>query len=184
MIDRNLIARASLPALALAASYGVYSFQRVFVPEWVALVSAAAFELVWLGLAAAATTDHRRARVIALAAVVVSAIYNALAAALHLRPDLVAASPSLAATALLAMLHGAPLAILGYAVADLLLHQAQPEAHPPATITVNSEQTIVAVSDPIARVVAGELTQAQAAAQLGVSRQAIGKRIKKMEATS
>jgi len=42
---RELVSRAALPMLALAASYGVYSFALLFVPQWVAITQAAAFEL-------------------------------------------------------------------------------------------------------------------------------------------
>jgi len=44
---RGILARLPLPMLALAASYGVYEFARLFVPMWVALVQAAAFELTY-----------------------------------------------------------------------------------------------------------------------------------------
>lgn len=118
--------RLPLPMLALAASYGVYSFNALFVPAWVALVSAAAFELTYVALAVVETRDRRRATLIALAAVVVSVLYNTLAGLFHVRPALLAARP-LWADVLLAVLHGLPLAVVAYNVAVLLLH-AEPVA--------------------------------------------------------
>jgi hypothetical protein len=110
--------------LALAASYGVYSFNLLFVPTWVALVSAAAYELTYVGLAVARVShdQRRRARLISLGAVVVSVLYNTLAGLFHRRPELLS-DMHVAADVGLALLHGAPLAWLAFLVADLLLHQ-------------------------------------------------------------
>jgi hypothetical protein len=116
-----LFARAPLPMLALAAAYGVYMFQSIFVPHWVAFVSAAAFELTYVGLAVVETNDHRRARGIAIAAVAVSVVYNSLAALFERRAALLDATPFWL-DAVLAVLHGLPLAIVAYNIADLLLH--------------------------------------------------------------
>lgn len=126
---RELVARSALPMLALAASYGVYDFARLFVPQWVAVVQASAFELVYIGLATARLSrdQQRRARAISLGAVVVSASYNTLAGYFHRRPDTL---PGLDwwGDAVLALLHGVPLAVLAYLVADLLLHASTSEA--------------------------------------------------------
>ncbi|MCG8351146.1 MAG: hypothetical protein MI924_25530 [Chloroflexales bacterium] len=121
------IARLPLPMLALAASYGVYTFNLLFVPVWVALVSAAAYELTYVALAFVRVADaqRRRAAIIALAAVVVSVLYNSLSGLFHRRPDLLI-SPPLWADVTLAVLHGLPLAIVAYNVAVLLLHDEQP----------------------------------------------------------
>lgn len=118
---RAVLARLPLPMLALAASYGVYSFNALFVPVWVALVSAAAFELTYVALAAVQTPDRRRAAAIAVAAVVVSILYNTLAGLFHIRPALLTGRP-LWADVVLAVLHGLPLAVVAYNVAALLLH--------------------------------------------------------------
>jgi len=121
--------------LALAASYGVYEFSRLFVPQWVALVQAAAFETTYVGLAVVQVqSDQRvRARWISLGAVVVSIAYNTLAGLFHREPALLDGAP-LWANVALALLHGAPLAWVAFLVADLLLHrvpdsvpQVQPE---------------------------------------------------------
>jgi len=127
---RTALPRLPLPMLALAASYGVFSFNALFVPAWVALVSAAAFELTYVALAAVSTPDRRRATVIAVSAVVVSVFYNTLAGLFHIRPALLVGRP-LWADVLLAVLHGLPLAIVAYNVAALLLHATpvQPRGH-------------------------------------------------------
>ena len=127
MIWRTIAARAPLPLLALSAAYGVFTFQALFVPAWVALLSAAAFEVTYLSLAFTPTRDTRRATVISVAAVVVSVLYNTLSSLFHLRPALLADRP-LWADVTLAALHGAPLAVVAYAVADLLLHRAAADA--------------------------------------------------------
>ena len=127
---RAFFAAAPLPMLALAASYGVYSFNILFVPQWVALVSAAAYELTYVGLAVLhVQNDQRiRARWISLGAVVVSIAYNTLAGLFHREPALLDAAP-LWANVALALLHGAPLAWVAFLVADLLLHRV-PDAVP------------------------------------------------------
>ena len=125
---RGILARLPLPMLALAASYGVYEFARLFVPVWVALVQAAAFELTYIGLAVVQVSadQRRRARLISIGAVVVSVLYNTLSGLFHRRAELLIDLP-LAADVALALLHGAPLAWVAFLVADLLLHAAAPE---------------------------------------------------------
>lgn len=122
---RTILGRLPLPMLALAASYGVYRFALLFVPEWVAFVQAAAFETTYIGLAVTRTLDaagRRRATAISLGAVTASIIYNTLAGWFHAQPQiLVDTSPI--AWLCLAVLHGAPLAWVAFLVASLLLHQ-------------------------------------------------------------
>lgn len=126
---RDLLARLPLPMLALAASYGVYSFALLFVPTWVAIVQAAAFELVYIGLAVVQLPpdQQKRARSISVGAVVVSVAYNTLDGLFHRRPSLLELPP-LWADVVLSLLHGVPLAVLAYLVADLLLHHAPTNA--------------------------------------------------------
>jgi 4-amino-4-deoxy-L-arabinose transferase-like glycosyltransferase len=107
--------------LALAASWGVYSFQRLFVPEFFAIVSAAAFELVYIGMALVMTPDKHRATAISLGAVGVSVVYNTLAGLFHRNPEWLTSLPVEAEIGL-SVLHGLPLAGLAWVVADLLLH--------------------------------------------------------------
>lgn len=125
---RAILATLPLPMLALAASYGVYEYSRLFVPAWVALAQAAAFELTYVGLAVVQVQhdQRQRARLISLGAVVVSVSYNTLAGLFHREPALLQAAP-LWANVILSLLHGAPLAWLAFLVADLLLHRV-PEA--------------------------------------------------------
>jgi hypothetical protein len=126
---RGLLARLPLPTLALAASWGVYQFNLLFLPPFFAIVSAASFELVYIALSAISLTpaQQQRATWIARAAVGVSVLYNSLAGLLHLRPALLEVRPLWIDIAL-AILHGAPLAMVAYAVSALLLHQEQPAA--------------------------------------------------------
>jgi len=123
---RLILARLPLPLLALAASYGVYSFALLFVPLVVAIIQAAAFELTYIGLAVTlglSDDDRRRATTISVGAVVASIIYNTLAGWFHRQPQLLEnASPI--AWLMFAILHGAPLAWVAYLVADLLLHSS------------------------------------------------------------
>lgn len=125
---RVVLGRMPLPMLALAASYGVWSFNLLFVPAWVAFVSAAAFEGVYVGLAVAQVrpADRRRASLIAGTAVAVSVLYNVAAGLFHRRPELLLDAP-LWLDALLALMHGMPLAVVAYAVASLLLHAEHPQ---------------------------------------------------------
>ena len=127
---RPLLARLPLPMLALAASYGVYRFALLFVPPWVAIVQAAAFELVYIGLAVVELPPEqmRRARRISVGAVVVSIAYNTLDGLFHRRPGMLIDTPLWGDIAL-AILHGAPLAWLAWLVADLLLHNPGPSAY-------------------------------------------------------
>lgn len=121
---REIISRASLPLLTLGAMYGVYSFSALFVPELVAVIIAGAFELVYVGLAIATDLDDKqrqKAKWISLGAMAVSVSYNWAAGILHTTPGLFGQLDSFAHW-ILAGLHGAPLAVLAYLVADLLLH--------------------------------------------------------------
>jgi hypothetical protein len=131
---RAILARAPLPMLALAASYGVFSFARIFVPEWVAWVQAAAFESAYIGLAVTRGLDdgqRRRATLISIGAVLTSVIYNTLAGWFHAEPQVIADASAIAWLCL-ALLHGAPLAWVAYLVSDLLLHADAPMPVPDA----------------------------------------------------
>lgn len=120
---RSILARLPLPTLALAAAYGVWRFQALFTPWYVAAISALSFELVYIGLAVVrlVPVDRRRATLISVGAVVVSVIYNSLSALFEIRPALLIARP-LWADVSLAVAHGLPLAAVAFFVADLLLH--------------------------------------------------------------
>ena len=121
---RALLSRLPLPMLALAASWGVYSFAAAYVPMWVAIVQAAAFELTYIGLAVTrdlTPAQRRRATAISIGAVAASVLYNSIDGYFARNPAQLAGLPWWAEAAG-AVLHGAPLAIVAYLVADLLLH--------------------------------------------------------------
>lgn len=125
----RILASLALITLALSASYGVYTFQILFVPTWVAVVSAASFELTYIGLAFAqlSPASRQRAMVISLAAVSVSILYNGISAFFRLAPLALDTSIWYVA-AVLAALHGLPLALVAYFVADLIIHQSSKQA--------------------------------------------------------
>jgi TolA-binding protein len=126
---REFISRSSLPFLGLAASYGVYSFAIHYVPFIFAVITAAAFELVYLGLSAANNLDERqqrRAKLLSLSAVAVSVCFNWTAGVIDTNPGWFEGL-TLGQKAILAFVHGAPLSIMGYFVADLMLHSSTGE---------------------------------------------------------
>lgn len=192
-----VFARAPLPMLALAASYGVYQFNLLFTPVWVALVSAAAFELTYVALAFTPTDDTKRATYVSIAAVVVSVLYNVLAALFVRRPEMLVGTPWYG-DVLLATLHGAPLAIMAYNVAALLLHSqrsatlstllSEPvkERQGDVNVTVNNltvplTSEVNAIDDRRSRVKAlvdSGMTVKDAASSVGVSRQTASKYVK------
>jgi hypothetical protein len=144
---RALVAALPLPMLALAASYGVYSFAGLFVPQWVALAQAAAFELVYIGLAVVRVADEQRnrARAISVGAVVVSIVYNTLAGLFHRQAGVLDALP-LWGEIILAALHGAPLAWVAFLVSDLLLH-SEPRSVVSGAHVASASEHIAAVRE-------------------------------------
>lgn len=136
---REVLARLPLPMLALAASYGVYRYALLFVPPWVAVVQAAAFELTYIGLAVARVDQQqrRRAAAISIGAVLTSIIYNSLSGFFHTYP-LALVDLGWFVWALLSVVHGAPLAWVAYLVASLLLHSGAPVAPAGAPLPVIS----------------------------------------------
>lgn len=144
---RGVLARLPLPMLALAASYGVYSFARLFVPGWVAIIQAAAFELTYIGLAVTrdlATDQRKRATAISVGAVVASIVYNTLAGWFHRQPAMLDSASEIA-WLMFAILHGAPLAWVAYLVSDLLLHSAPAPAFVAARVAHIEEATQVSL---------------------------------------
>lgn len=124
---RRILSVLPLPMLGLAASYGVYHFAANFAPDWVAIAEASAFELTYIGLAALeglSKEQKERAGFVARGAVTVSIIYNSIAGALYLDPQLFENLGKFAFWAV-SILHGVPLAVLAYLVADLVLHSDQ-----------------------------------------------------------
>ena len=122
---RRFLSQASLPMLALPASYGVYYFASHVIPEGFAIAEAAAFELTYIGMALAKGKNpdkKKRFDRVAIGAVVVSIVYNTITAAAHLDPELLK-NPDFITLWILSILHGFPLAILGYQVSNLLYHE-------------------------------------------------------------
>ncbi len=122
-----------LPSLGLAASWGVYHFSLHFVPMAVAIIEAAGFEAVYIGLAISnglSADLRKRVTQVSLSAVAVSVTYNAISAALYASTggdmekshDLISALHPVLFW-VVAILHGAPLAILAYFVSNLVIHQ-------------------------------------------------------------
>lgn len=173
---RDLLARLPLPMLALAASYGVYSFALMFVPLWVAVVQAAAFELVYIGLAVVRLDDsaQRRARAISVGAVVVSVAYNTLDGLFHRRPGLLELPP-LWLDIILSLLHGVPLAVLAYLVADLLLHQLPARNRTTQSFGASNSggRPLVYTLDRLLGLVDDEFTRDAAMERLGASASAV-----------
>lgn len=139
---RGILSRLPLPMLALAASYGVYRFASIFVPDWVAIVQAAAFEMTYIGLAVLDGLDkdeRKRATAISIGAVIVSIAYNTIDGIL----TPIAVNVDAWVKYLLAFLHGAPLAVVAFLVADLLLHRKTPnkQAQAPTSPSVKQAQS-------------------------------------------
>lgn len=124
---RGILARLPLPMLAIPASYGVYEFTALFVPTWVAIMQAAAFETVYVGLAAydkLTNADKWRAMGISVFAVAASVVYNTLAGYFHRSPQALVSWESVWWGGLvLAALHGVPLALLAFFVSNFTLHR-------------------------------------------------------------
>lgn len=178
---RDILARLPLPMLALSAAYGVWQFQILFTPWYVALLSAAAFEIVYVALAFSDTHDRQRAAVISVAAVTVSVLYNTLSSLFAIRPELLQARPLWSDIAL-ATLHGLPLAVVAYAVADLLLHrssatpvQAERDASAAPVVTV---QNAIVVHQTERPALSRSQQVKQLAVQHGVSETTIWRRVK------
>lgn len=136
---RSLAAALPLPMLSLAASYGVYTFGLLYLPIWVSFVMAASFEAVYIGLAAMELkpNDRKRASAISKGAVGVSIVYNVIAGVLHRRPEWFS-DLNVWYEWLLAVIHGAPLALLCYLVADLVIHR---QSHMHETISHETKAT-------------------------------------------
>lgn len=121
----DYLALAPLPILGLVASYGVFSFAAMFVPTGMAVVEAISFEAIYIALAAIQGLDEAqqaRAKKVSIGALVVSALYGSLAAVFHLSPAVRETMP-LAGEISMAILHGVPVPLLAYHMANLLLHR-------------------------------------------------------------
>jgi hypothetical protein len=118
----------ALFTLGLSASYGVFQFGLLYVPWYVSLVTAAAFELTYVGLSVVTirnTQEKDRASWVARGAVFVSVAYNVISGYLHRNPI---TRFEWWLEIIFAILHGAPLAIVAYSLASLLLHSRETDA--------------------------------------------------------
>jgi len=131
---RGILARLPLPMLAIPASYGVYEFTALFVPVWVAIIQAAAFETVYVGLAAydnLSKADKGRALAISGFAVVASVAYNTLAGMFRLDDNLLRVwKQDIWGVTILSALHGVPLALLAFLVSNFTLHGSTKQEEP------------------------------------------------------
>lgn len=121
----NWLAILPLPLLGLAASFGVFSYACLFCPNYVAFIVASAFEFVYIGLAVQSGLNEKQrksANMISVSAMLVSVLYNSAAGMFHRRPELLETS-GIGFDLFLSLLHGLPIPVLAWAVADLLLHQ-------------------------------------------------------------
>ncbi len=124
-ITNTLVAKIALPLLAFPASYCVYVFAQEFVPFWVAIIEAAAFELTYIGLALIGnmnTNQRTLAKNVSVGAVVISIIYATIAAAIHLQPGIMNGISGYLFWGA-AALYGTPLALLGYHLSKLLFNK-------------------------------------------------------------
>lgn len=120
----SILQSSSLPMLGLAASYGVYVFSSHFFPPAIAMIEASAFELTYIGLSTMKGLSDRQKKVaknVSIGALVTSVIYNTLAGALIMKPEIFD-DLNVFCFWLVALIHGAPLAILGYSVSTLVFN--------------------------------------------------------------
>lgn len=121
----------ALIALGLSASYGVFQFSLLYVPVAMAYVTAAAFELTYIGLAVVPLSDKEskgKAVWVAQAAVLVSVAYNVISGFMHRNPTIPTTYGGWIVEMALSMIHGLPLASVGYYLSTLILHTTQAES--------------------------------------------------------
>lgn len=121
-----------LVMLGISASYGVFHFATHFIPVWVAVVEAMAFEATYIRLGLISALNEKEkdlATRVSLGAVAVSVLYNTIAGAMVVYPELLV---DLTPTGggwwsflfwVVCSLHGAPLAVLAYNVSKLQIEQ-------------------------------------------------------------
>lgn len=126
-----LAPRLAIVALSLVSAYEVYRFLLWFLPEWLAMIGASAFELVYIALVVIPYGDDKqkgRGTNLSRVAVAVSVVYTFIAGYSHLDPEwmqwVMGATDDMAIWFKLgiALLHAVPLATMAYAVSGLVLH--------------------------------------------------------------
>ena len=121
----------ALIALGLSASYGVFQFSLLYVPVAMAYVTAAAFELTYIGLAVVPLADKEskgKAVWVAQAAVLVSVAYNVISGFMHRNPVAPTSWDRWGVEIALSLIHGLPLASVGYLLSTLILHNMKEES--------------------------------------------------------
>lgn len=133
---RKVLAALPVPMLSFASSYGVYAYNALFAPPWVAVVMAAAYDATFTGLSAldGLTPEQRtRGKNIALWAAIISFSQNAIAGVFHAVPDVRAYLSSWPMSWRVglygagALLHAAQVWI-AYHAADFTLHRPAAQA--------------------------------------------------------
>lgn len=115
----------------LAASYGVYDYSRHFMPEFFAYVLGGAFEATYIRLGTTKglrKEERERAKKVSIGAVIISVIYNTVSAKMHTDTGWIHNTNPFIVW-MLCLLHGAPMALLGYYIVDLLFHKNNTHAH-------------------------------------------------------
>lgn len=109
--------------LALSASYGIYSFSLLFVPWYIAGITALAFELTYCTLV---FIDSAKVKPVSIMAVIVSVLWNVGHSMFVLYPASVEMIyNSLLLSFVISVIHGLPLATLAYLVAEVSLHTSE-----------------------------------------------------------
>ena len=125
---RIVLAMLPTPMLGFASSYGVYAFNSYFVPGWVAIAMAAAYELTYVGLASYTALNTKQKDIgllISRDAAWISFAQNGLVGLAHIQPSVMGYSNwgalALAINVPLAALHAAQVWI-AYRTANFTLH--------------------------------------------------------------
>lgn len=126
---RIVLAMLPTPMLGFASSYGVYAFNSYFVPGWVAIAMAAAYELTYVGLASYTALNEKQKEIglkISYDAAMISFMQNGLVGLAHIQPSVMGYSKWSAAWPLvinvpLACLHAMQVWI-AYRTANFTLH--------------------------------------------------------------
>lgn len=125
---RIVLAMLPTPMLGFASSYGVYAFNSYFVPGWVAIAMAAAYELTYVGLASYTALNTKQKTIgllISRDAAWISFAQNGLVGLAHIQPSVMGYSNwgalALIVNVPLAALHAAQVWI-AYRTANFTLH--------------------------------------------------------------
>lgn len=130
-----LAPRLAIVALSLVSAYEVYRFLLWFLPWWLAMIGASAFELVYIALVVIPYGDDKqkgRGTNLSRVAVAVSVVYTFIAGYSHLDPEwmrwVATGRDWLAITfkLIITALHAVPLATMAYSVSGLVLHETAP----------------------------------------------------------